>query len=139
MVALGVGEIFVLALGVVAFRAGTLVGTIIFTTLAVLGAWSLVTFPLRFCVDDVGITVIRPVGARFLGWASIDRLTRMPGSFHISENERGRRSVSRRGGPLVAVVQRKRIVLSSVREDPLVRNAVIETAGRRGVSLSPSV
>ena len=83
--------------------------------------------------------MIRPMGARVFEWSSIDRITRLPGSFHLTQNERGRRSVSRRGGPLVAIVKRNRVVLSSAREDPLVRNAVVEAAVRRGVTVSPNV
>lgn len=122
-----------------AFRAGFIFGATIFTTLAVLGAWSFATFPLRFFIDEEGITVVRPMGTRLVEWSSVDHITRLPGSFRFTQDERGRRSVSRRGGPLVALVKRNRVVLSSAREDPLIRNAVVEAALRRGVSVSPNV
>ena len=83
--------------------------------------------------------MIRPMGARVIEWSSIDRITRLPGSFHVTQNDRGRRSVSRRGGPLVAIVRRNRVVLSSAREDPLIRDAVVAAAVRRGVTVSPNV
>ena len=104
-----------------------------------LGVWSLATFPVRFVVDEAGITVIRPMGSRVFEWSRIDRITRLPGSFYLTQNERGRRSVSRRGGPLVAIVKRKRVVLLSAREDPLMRDAVVEAAVRHGVSVTPNV
>jgi hypothetical protein len=129
----------VLVACVVAWRMGNVFGAAVLSFLGLLGGWSLATFPLRFSVGESGITVWRPTGSTSIGWASIHRLTRMPGAHRLAHDEHGRRTMRRRRGALVAIVGRRRVVLLAHPEDQQLRDAVIEGARRNGVSLSPNV
>jgi hypothetical protein len=113
--------------------------SVFFGMLSIGGIVCLVTFPLRFEVRHDALTIIQLFGCRRFPWKRIGYISRLPGSFSLNIDERGRRSISRRTGVLIIKVGPKRIPLGVTREREHDRLALIAEAQINGVALSSSV
>lgn len=129
----------VIGVAVLRFRDGNQLVSLLLGMLGLFGLWTLVTFPLRFSVSDLGIQIIRPLGPRLIEWKEVKRICRMPGTFYVGTDANGGRRVSRRGGNLMVLVGARRVAIDCAREDVALRASLIDIARRNGVTVMPSV